>query len=751
MEDKRVADYFVVAGLPDNPQPLEEFTHDGITPQTSHNLAPITDLTVIIHSQGETVPQGYTCIEKTPSGFPADLNHGSLRSPSIYLCYCRGRDKPPLVDIGVLYETKERVMADSQVVHTTPYGRPANVNNSGSRTFLTYRRASPTAPCNQLVVTDICIILSNKGETPPHAFCVINKTLNKGMVGSDVYICYKKSMNRPDLFCFKPAILGRYPLDNYENFHLPVSVPLFCLPMGATIECWPKVAQRPHPVFSTFVLTSDTAEKVYGAAVTFYEKYPEEKLSSICKSQLGYMTEDDRNKKGLHANKAICILSRWPFFDTFEKFLLFLHQTSITGPHRVPLERYISHFMMDVPFPSGQRPRILIQLADKTISLAQPEDNPLLLSGASFRQLLRNLGPDNCLNVFLLALTEQKILFHSLRPDVLTSVAEAVVTLIFPFHWQCPYIPLCPLGLADVLSAPLPFIVGVDSRYFDLHDPPQEVACVDLDTNNIFLAEEKKGLNSKLLPKRPARVLKNTLQVLSDKMRKMTWANKAHSLQEVSQTMAPMDHDFKMKKKEHQLELEIQEAFLRFMAAILKGFRSYLLPITRAPTVKATDPSSLFDGQGFIKSRDKAYHRFYSLLMKTQMFIRFIEERSFVSDKDVSLAFFDECTDKVDLSGELPDQHHLLESDEHQKSDRTVFITPPEPVGLPKDAEFTYQEFGTLNPKLFHKHPVKSLLSVGSTVSVQPSSPMARRTKQEIRAADRVAKKQAENPMLWAK
>jgi hypothetical protein len=30
------------------------------------------------------------------------------------------------------------------------------------------------------------------------------------------------------------------------------------------------------------------------------------------------------------------------------------------------------------------------------------------------------------------------------------------------------------------------------------------------------------------------------------------------------------------------------------------------------------------------------------------MFIRFIEERSFVSDMDASLAFFDECTEKVD-------------------------------------------------------------------------------------------------------
>lgn len=51
-------------------------------------------------------------------------------------------------------------------------------------------------------------------------------------------------------------------------------------------------------------------------------------------------------------------------------------------------------------------------------------------------------------------------------------------------------------------------------------------------------------------------------------------------------------------KSLHTLELEIQEAFLRFMAAILKGYRSFLRPITQAPSEKATDASSLFDLQG---------------------------------------------------------------------------------------------------------------------------------------------------------
>ncbi len=64
---------------------------------------------------------------------------------------------------------------------------------------------------------------------------------------------------------------------------------------------------------------------------------------------------------------------------------------------------------------------------------------------------------------------------------------------------------------------------------------------------------------------------------------------------------------------------------------------------------------------GFLKSRDKAYHKFFVQLLKTQLFSRFIEERSFVSDNDASLAFFDECVDKVE---ETRDEPKLIELDD---------------------------------------------------------------------------------------
>lgn len=87
-----------------------------------------------------------------------------------------------------MYDGKERILPDSEIVLKTPKGFSANVNNSGrQKTYLTYRRAPPTMPCNALVVTDIVVIMTNKGEDPPHAFCMINKNLNRGLVSITVF------------------------------------------------------------------------------------------------------------------------------------------------------------------------------------------------------------------------------------------------------------------------------------------------------------------------------------------------------------------------------------------------------------------------------------------------------------------------------------------------------------------------------------------------------------------------------------
>jgi hypothetical protein len=605
------------------------------------------------------------------------------------------------------------------------------------------------------------------------------------MVGSDVYICYKKSMNRADLISYRPSLLSRYPLKNNPFYALEETVALFCLPMGATLECWPSNSARTASVTSSFVLTLANRNKVYGSAITFYEEYPETEITAEQNESLQLHKYRSPKDRQIFSNKCICILSRWPFFEAFESFLFFLHKRQLMGPHDVPLERFISHFLYDVPFPSPSRPRILLQLSpEERIALFQPEELPLPRSGASFRNLLTNLGPENCLLVLLLVLTEQKILLHSLRPDVLTSVAEATMQIIFPFYWQCPYVPLCPIGLSDYLSAPMAFIMGLDSRFFDLYDQPSDVNAIDLDTSTVTLCEEKKALTSKLLPKKAAKRLKAKLAQLEDKC--THHRRQARKLE--AQDDGAIDFEFKRKRTEMQLEMEIREAFLHFMVSVLTGYRHFLLPITSAPADDATDVGKLFDQTNFLRSRDRNFHRFYVMLMKTQMFAKFIEERSFVSDTNAYHAFFDECVDRLQMvlmNDHDPEKLSFLEL-EVSDSDRTVFILPPDISDLEEKenkampAEYKYETF-ELSPSLFP--PERELdsdfeqqnVDGGGTAAaaaasgangfdddswgIAPilstpgitSSALAKRTKQEIRSAQKIARRHVRTPYLWAK
>uniref|UniRef100_H2ZS96 DENN domain containing 4B n=1 Tax=Latimeria chalumnae TaxID=7897 RepID=H2ZS96_LATCH len=752
----QLVDYFVVAGLTDASKLLEEESSNRLARPTD----PITDVAVIIRSLGEDVPQGFTCIETTPWGHPADLNSGIINNPQMYVCYKRGRDKPPIVELGILYEGKERLKPGYHVIETTPYSHSANLNTGGpghQRTFLTFRRTPESQALNTPGVTDICLIIPSKGESTPHTFCKVDKNLNTGMFGPALFLCYKRSVAKAHALVYEAGLLSRYPESDSETFPLPESVPVFCLPMGATIESWPVDTPYRLPVFSTFVLTSSTGEKVYGAAIEFYESYPRERLSDKQCVRLGLVSVVDHRpitNKSTHTKKSICVLSHWPLFDVFQKFLTFIYRYSVSGPHVLPIENNlrqgISSFAFTVALPGPGRRRATKKMSPyDNVLLCQPVSSPLPLSGASFVKLLQNLGPENAATLLYAVLTEQKLLIHSLRPDVLTSVSEALVSMILPLRWQCPYIPLCPLTLADVLCAPVPFIVGIHSSYFDLYVPPHDVICVDLDTNTIFQGEEKKALSWRALPRKPCKSLVNSLSSLHQQLDEMYKT----TVEEGSLEFLLTDYDLIYGRRKH-LELEIQESFLRFMAVVLKGYRSYLLPITQAPSEKTTDSSNLFNHQATLVKRLRLANVMFFLMLIKEIISFFL---SFFFCGGEAIFFFFSCWKRLQVDVEKLEEVHLIELDDSHRSEHTVFIMPPEEPqsqdGTELPAEYSYDGFPLLKAQLFDRpqdhlsaHP-----SSGQIRSSAPSSPAPRRTKQEIKTAQRVAQKYSSIPEMWSK
>ena len=235
---------------------------------SSNKIEALTDICIINQTEGEKIPRGWSCITYTPTDELADLNSKSLTADSFYLCYKRGNNnntvnKPPIINVGVWYsnETLPEYWKDAKtvvIIKKTYTGKhSANVND---RTmgwglhdiYIMFKTASEhDSMLNTPVITDLMVIFPDKGESAPHNYHTIEKSLNTGMAGRKVLIAYKKSFTSITSISYKPSTLFSYISSNgskkQKNLDLS-NMPNFCLPMGACLEAWPKETVEALPV-----------------------------------------------------------------------------------------------------------------------------------------------------------------------------------------------------------------------------------------------------------------------------------------------------------------------------------------------------------------------------------------------------------------------------------------------------------------------------------------------------------------------
>jgi len=334
----------------------------------------------------------------------------------------------------------------------------------------------------------------------------------------------------PEDVMLEPRVTDCYPpSDHHSDTEFPEHVATFVLPEG----CCPSDQQK-SPFFFSFVLTSATGHRLYGASLRLYDEAIETQELRDIMEKSGYQgpfptwlpshqqQPSSKNVDGdksvgssvnssdymdiVYLPKCLVILSHYPFFDLFRNFLLQLYRiTLVEAP--LPIERFIANFCCEVPLPPMGKVEVKFGFTVKDIwSIQRPAENRLPLVGFSYKPIFACLSVGNIMALVGSLMSEGRVAICSRHYALLTPVCEALLSFLFPLQWQGMYIPIMPYAMLDILDAPVPFLVGLHARYLieaKPHMRPQGVIFVDLDRDIVHLGYDEDSNAPRMLPSLP--------------------------------------------------------------------------------------------------------------------------------------------------------------------------------------------------------------------------------------------------------
>ncbi|XP_068442162.1 DENN domain-containing protein 5B isoform X1 [Clinocottus analis] len=335
---------------------------------------------------------------------------------------------------------------------------------------------------------------------------------------------------------FKSKVLARYPENVEWNPFDQDAVNMLCMPKGLSFRTQ---ADQRDPKFHSFIITKEDGSRTYGFVHTFYEEVtspqicsamqtlyrmhnaqsatantpssssasssssmdslassldevdPPTCLSSSSRRAGGY----DSSRDTLYVSKALCLITPMPFMHACRRFLSQLHRavTSADTPP-LPLESYVHNILYEVPLPAPGR-SLKFHGVYEPIVCQRPGLGELQLADFPLSEAFSLLGVENLVQVFTCTLLEMQILLYSHDYQRLMIAAEGITTLLFPFQWQHVYVPILPASLLHFLDAPVPYLMGLQSKEgadrSKLELPQEANLCfVDIDNHYIELPED---------------------------------------------------------------------------------------------------------------------------------------------------------------------------------------------------------------------------------------------------------------------
>ncbi|XP_048463769.1 DENN domain-containing protein 5B-like [Rhincodon typus] len=420
----------------------------------------------------------------------------------------------------------------------------------------------------------------------------------------------------------------------------------------------------------------------------------------------------DISRDTLFVSKCICLITPLPFMQASRKFLLQLHKAVTSQqPPPLPLESYIHNILYEVPLPPPGRSLKFSGVYGPVIC-QRPGLSELPLFDFPLREAFELLGLENLVQLFTCVLLEMQILLYSQDYQRLMTVAEGITTLLFPFQWQHVYVPILPASLLHFLDAPVPYLMGLQSKEPNdrskLELPQEANLCfVDIDNHFIELPEDFPQFPNKLefiqeisevllqfgIPpegnlhcSESATKLKNLVldDLANDKKNGNLTSNtiNMYELLKGNETLARLqalakrtgvtvekmeiapqlaaakEKDTKCQNSEEELRdykltVQLREVFANRFTQMFADYEAFVIQPTQDMDAWLTNREQMqnFDKASFLSDQPEPYLPFLSHFIETQMFATFIDNKivSLWEEKEPLLRVFDSRIEKMKI------------------------------------------------------------------------------------------------------
>ncbi|KAH0617045.1 hypothetical protein JD844_028638 [Phrynosoma platyrhinos] len=518
-----------------------------------------------------------------------------------------------------------------------------------------------------------------------------------------------------------------------------------CMPKGLSFRTQ---TDNRDPQFHSFIITREDGSRTYGFVLTFYEEvtskqictamqtlyqmHNAEQCNSVCASSSCSMdslassldegdstslakmqrcNSYDINRDTLYVSKCICLIAPLPFMQACKKFLIQLYKAVTSQqPPPLPLESYIHNILYEVPLPPPGR-SLKFYGVYEPIVCQRPGPNELPLFDYALREAFELLGLENLIQVFTCVLLEMQILLYSQDYQRLMTVAEGITTLLFPFQWQHVYVPILPASLLHFLDAPVPYLMGLQSKEgtdrSKLELPQEANLCfVDIDNHFIELPEELPQFPNKLdfiqeisevllqfgIPlegtfhcSESASKLKNLVlnDLANDKKNGNIPSNTINMYEflkgnetiarlqalakrtgvavdkmSITTPLAEKERDVKLQcedgeLRDYKMNVQLREVFANRFTQLFADYEAFVIQAAQDRESWLTNREQMqnFDKASFLSDQPEPYLPFLSHFIETQMFATFIDNKimSQWEEKDPFLRVFDSRIEKIRL------------------------------------------------------------------------------------------------------